>query len=450
MNTDGTLWQNIIITSLISDNTVFNDLSGVCGIAVRKNQGVNSTENARIYMADWKLRKLFLMEAESSCSACHGGGAGYVYKEKTFASNVMLSGVESDYFGDVWVVDNANGKVYKYTWDFQYLDELSGLTYPTSVSSVRQHHLNMAITEQWTNTTGNRTFYHGANIRNLGISMGYTSAVFSFKLTNFNYLTVIVNQNGVNTTLVDNILYSSGNQSENWYKSNPLGTYSLQLTARSFDDPDNVYKFESQSFFFPLKPVTISGPGQLAYKQKGTYTANTSGGSADNISYQWYMKYKGNSEWSIMEGTESTQNITMATKSIYLKVEASSGDEFYDFTKFIEYSDLPPEEKTQVEAIPEVYSLKNNYPNPFNPLTTIKYDLPENSFVELFIFDLLGREVKSLIRGNTEAGFKSITWDSKDNSGKPLPSGVYLYLIKAKSLSSEKTFSSKKKMVLLK
>ncbi|NHZ86653.1 MAG: hypothetical protein GWP19_12365, partial [Planctomycetia bacterium] len=130
MNTDGTLWQNIIITSLISDNTVFNDLSGVCGIAVRKNQGVNSTENARIYMADWKLRKLFLMEAESSCSACHGGGAGYVYKEKTFASNVMLSGVESDYFGDVWVVDNANGKVYKYTWDFQYLDELSGLTYP--------------------------------------------------------------------------------------------------------------------------------------------------------------------------------------------------------------------------------------------------------------------------------------------------------------------------------
>jgi len=283
---------------------------------------------------------------------------------------------------------------------------------------------------------------------NLERNPSYTSAVFSFKLTNFNYLTVIVNQKGVNNTVVDNILYASGTKTENWYQSNPLGTYSLQLTARSFDDP-TVYKYVSQSFFFPLKPVTISGPSQLIFKQRYTYTSNTSGGSDDNISYQWYRKYQGSSYWYTL-GTASTQLVTMTNKSFYLKVEVSSGGESSEFIKYIEYSDSPPEEKTEVEAVPEVYLLKNNYPNPFNPFTTIKYDLPEDSFVELSIFDLLGREVRSLIRGNIEAGFKSITWDSKDNSGKPLPSGVYLYIFTAKSLSREKAFSNKKKMVLLK
>lgn len=457
-NPDGSLWQNKTITSLISDNTVYDDITGVCGIAIRKEPpsnpsaiGVNSTEEARIYMADWKQRKLFLVEANSSCSPCHSsGGAEYIYKEKTFADNVVLSGVESDYFGDVWAVDNANNKIYKYTWDFEYLDQISGLNRPTSIASVRRHHLNMAITEQWTNTTGNRTYSHGANIRNLGINPGYTTANFDFLLTNFCYLEANVYQNGSYTTLEDGVSVSpSGTMSLNYYKSNPSGTYTLFLKAKSFDDPDGVYKDVSQSFYFPLKPVTISVPGQLMWKQKYTYPANTSGGSDDNISYQWYRKYQGSSYWYTL-GTASTQLVTMLNKSFYLKVEVSSGNESSEYTKYIQYDNSPPVGKTQVEALPEEYSLKNNYPNPFNPFTTIKYDLPENSFVELFIFNLLGREVKSLIHANIEAGFRSITWDSKDNNGKPLPSGVYLYLITAKSLTSEKTFSNKKKMVLLK
>lgn len=443
----GSVWENKTITSLNYEGTVYNDLSGICGIAIRKDQGTNAnytTVSDRIYLVDRKLRKLFLVEAHSIQN-----GVGTVSKIKSFADDVLLSGVESDYFGDVWVVDNANGKLYKYTWDLNYLDQLSGLNYPTSVSSVRRHHLNMAITEQWTNSTGNRTYQHGVNIRNLVINSSYTNANFSFRMTNFNYLTAkIYKGNALQKTMVNNTLYSSGNKSLNWHKGNPSGIYRLKLWARSYDDPDNVFKYITQTFYFPLKPVTISGLNQLMIRQSYTYTANTSGGS-EAISYQWYKKYKDSSYWNTL-GTASSQEVTMTNKDILLKVVVSSGNESNEFIKNIEYDDSPPEAKTLAEAIPDVYLLHNNYPNPFNPLTTIKYDLPEDSFVEINIFDLLGREVRNLISENIKAGFKTIRWDSKDNNGKTLSSGVYIYTITAKSLNSEKLFSKTKKMVLIK
>jgi hypothetical protein len=228
----GSVWGDGPFNSLVNHatGTIYSDLSGLNGIAVRKDgTGVNTTVSERIYVTDWKLRKLFLIEATNNCSNCHAGASdqGYIYKEKTFASDVLLSGVESDYFGDVWVVDNANGKLYKYTWDLQYLDELSGLNYPTSVASVRRHHQNMAVTEQWTNTTGIRTYSHGANIRNLSVATSYHSANFAFRLTNYGYLTAKVFQNNtLIATLKNHAIYPSGNTTLNWYHSSPEGLYS--------------------------------------------------------------------------------------------------------------------------------------------------------------------------------------------------------------------------------
>jgi hypothetical protein len=81
--------------------------------------------------------------------------------------------------------------------------------------------------------------------------------------------------------------------------------------------------------------------------------------------------------------------------------------------------------------IPDKYALHQNYPNPFNPVTTIRYDLPEQSRVEIVIFDLLGQEVRTLVKATQEPGFKSVVWDGKDNRGLTLGSGVYLYRLTA-------------------
>ncbi len=72
------------------------------------------------------------------------------------------------------------------------------------------------------------------------------------------------------------------------------------------------------------------------------------------------------------------------------------------------------------------YYLYNNYPNPFNPTTTIRFDLPKSSFVTLKIFDTLGREITTLINEKRPAGEYTVEWN-----GKGLPSGIYLYCLKA-------------------
>jgi hypothetical protein len=85
------------------------------------------------------------------------------------------------------------------------------------------------------------------------------------------------------------------------------------------------------------------------------------------------------------------------------------------------------------------FRLEQNYPNPFNPTTTIRYELPASAFTTLQIFDVLGREVQTLVRARQEAGRYTINFDARH-----LPSGIYFY-----RLQSGK-FSETKKMTLLK
>jgi len=95
-------------------------------------------------------------------------------------------------------------------------------------------------------------------------------------------------------------------------------------------------------------------------------------------------------------------------------------------------------------AIPEQFSLHQNYPNPFNPVTTLRYDLPENGHVNIIIYDMLGRQVKTLMDQTQDAGYRSVIWDATNDYGKPVSAGIYLYQIQAGE------YMQTKKMVLLK
>ncbi|TFG96930.1 MAG: T9SS type A sorting domain-containing protein, partial [Calditrichales bacterium] len=75
--------------------------------------------------------------------------------------------------------------------------------------------------------------------------------------------------------------------------------------------------------------------------------------------------------------------------------------------------------------------LYQNYPNPFNPQTTISYDLPEAMAVRLTLFDILGKEVATLVESYQGAGQHHVVWNGNDQWGKPVSSGIYLYRLQA-------------------
>ncbi|MBI3193295.1 MAG: T9SS type A sorting domain-containing protein [Ignavibacteriae bacterium] len=106
---------------------------------------------------------------------------------------------------------------------------------------------------------------------------------------------------------------------------------------------------------------------------------------------------------------------------------------------------LGRKKEESVAALPASFRLHNNYPNPFNPLTKIEYDLPELTHVTLKVYDVLGREVSTLVNEIQEAGYKAISFDANT-----LPSGIYFYKLTAvPSTGSGQAFSDTKKMLLV-
>jgi len=128
-----------------------------------------------------------------------------------------------------------------------------------------------------------------------------------------------------------------------------------------------------------------------------------------------------------------------ATPSPNPVVQVLSPGDVIDFAGI--YIDL-----TGVNApdIPRQYALHSSFPNPFNPLATIGFDLPRSQHVRLTVYTVAGRRVTSLIDERRAAGRHEVVWDGHDDHGRQIPSGVYFYRIEAGQ------FSDTKRMVLVK
>ena len=93
-----------------------------------------------------------------------------------------------------------------------------------------------------------------------------------------------------------------------------------------------------------------------------------------------------------------------------------------------------PDDEEPLSQIPVQIELLSNYPNPFNPETTIRFGLPAAQDVRVTVYDLLGKDVKELVHGTMPAGMHQVSWNGTDNNGHQVASGLYFYALEARDL----------------
>jgi hypothetical protein len=180
----------------------------------------------------------------------------------------------------------------------------------------------------------------------------------------------------------------------------------------------------------------------------------------------WFLNVYENDDELIIIAGNSIETISSGSGPIFIvnnliNSNTPISEVEIDFT-IVELTDMYGNPYLNYESIPGVFNivetlgnsetdifqgefqLAQNYPNPFNPVTTLHYDLSENSDVKITIYDMLGRKVKTLINKTQDAGSKSVIWNATNDYGKPVSAGIYLYQIQAGG------HLQTKKMVLLK
>jgi len=135
----------------------------------------------------------------------------------------------------------------------------------------------------------------------------------------------------------------------------------------------------------------------------------------------------------------STSVLTICMR-YYWRVKAFNSSDSSSWSAVRTFTTVCPTGVKQISSeIPAEYKLYNNYPNPFNPSTNIKYQITNNKFTTLKIFDVLGREVKTLVNEFQKAGVYEVSFDATD-----LTSGIYFYRLQSGD------FNEVKKMILIK
>ena len=157
------------------------------------------------------------------------------------------------------------------------------------------------------------------------------------------------------------------------------------------------------------------------------YIIGNQGGS---LEFEFY--YGGREENKVIREYSIYDPETSQTEKGSIKVENNRGSYYVSFKNEPEITPVPARLET------------SNYPNPFNPVTTIVYSLPKDSKISISIYNIKGQKVKTLVTGTQPAGSYNVTWNGKDESGKDVTSGIYFY--KLKTQNNEIT----RKMLLLK
>jgi len=172
--------------------------------------------------------------------------------------------------------------------------------------------------------------------------------------------------------------------------------------------------------------VSMSGPSSLGYKEEGTYIATVTGGYG-SYGYQWKRKYDGGGWTSV--GTDTFNVQTMLTTNFTVRVIVlDSATQTIDSTdKYVQYAAKKKGISAETGNIPSGFKLYQNYPNPFNPVTTITFDVPEETDITIKVYNILGEEIVTITQRKYKPGIYNVNWDGRNENGLKVSSGIYIY-----------------------
>lgn len=222
-------------------------------------------------------------------------------------------------------------------------------------------------------------------------------------------------------------------------QSSPLGT-AITIKYNSAGTQQWIKNFSYNDSVTHNLSLSIDPAGNIYTIAQARYS---------NAFYLIANKYNssGTQQWQKVNSGGSAQNTLFYRKMVSIDNSGSiftAGSNYVsptvDNLMIIKYcQDIPVGISSINAEIPKSFSLKQNYPNPFNPMTKIKFDLPSSLNTKITVYDILGKEVKTLINGKLNPGAHEVDFD-----GSNLPSGVYFYKLETES------FTETKKMVLIK
>ena len=156
----------------------------------------------------------------------------------------------------------------------------------------------------------------------------------------------------------------------------------------------------------------------------------------ENLGFNIYRSIHLNSQYTIINNQliPGAGNSSSRHEYEYVDKDLSNWVKYWYKLEDVDYSGNtkfhgPVSATPMKRAVPREFRLYPNYPNPFNPLTTISYDLPEDGFVELTIYNMRGEKVATLMQGKQEAGSYQMNWDGTSQSGDMVASGIYFLRI---------------------
>ena len=361
-----------------------------------------------------------------------------VYNLHAVSADVVYAAASDP--GDARIYRSTNGG---FGWHTVYSndDPAAFLNYVTLFDDLNGYAMGDPVNSEWTllrTTDGGDTWEAAASLAQNGSEAGWNNAMWWAD-----------NQNGWFGTNNGRV-YRTTDGGSTWDFAATSFTNSL---AVSFADPLNGLAGG--------EATDESVDGGASWSQTAAQIAGTVFGSAAvNLpANRWYLVsggevYRSNNQGGNFQTEFAQANTYNAITMKVVRVDDNDwicGYAVGDNGTITRYLELvtPTGVAARDDVLPGEYQLHPNFPNPFNPTTTIRYQLPGRAEVNLKIFNVLGQEVVALQNGAQPAGNYEIAWDGRNTAGKIVASGLYFYRLEATDANGER-FQQIRKMLLLK